>query len=207
MADNGDVSKRLEAARLMREAAKLLEDSESSNKKETTNPTTAQLQKLFAPYSSEGKNPCQSVQLPKPAKRQRTGRWTPMFNPSFTWTHRFCLLADKNASVAAAINEKEKLKACGLGERKITFENKKGSHQFLTQVLEDTFRLLKKAGGYLLCRTTGSQRLQVIPHGKNGYSIPYLRDESTLRQAVAYIRPLQKSIDIPEGVSAMFLTL
>ena len=109
MADNGDVSKRLEAARLIREAAKLLEDSESSNKKETTSSTTAQLQKLFAPYSSEGKNPCQSVQLPKPAKRQRTGSWTPMFNPSPTWTHRFCLLADKNASVAPAINEKEKL--------------------------------------------------------------------------------------------------
>ena len=82
MADNGDVSKRLEAARLMREAAKLLEDSESGNKKETTSSATAQLQKLFAPYSAEGKNPCQSVQLPKPAKRQRTGRWTPMFNPS-----------------------------------------------------------------------------------------------------------------------------
>ena len=55
MADNGDVSKRLEAARLMRAAAKLLEDSESSNKKETTNSNTAQLQKLFSPYSSEGK--------------------------------------------------------------------------------------------------------------------------------------------------------
>ena len=52
------VNKRLEATRLTREAGKLLEDSESANKKEITNSTTVQLQKRFTPYSSEGKNPC-----------------------------------------------------------------------------------------------------------------------------------------------------
>lgn len=118
-----------------------------------------------------------------------------MFNPSPTWTHRFCALADKNAAVAPSISEKERLKAMGLGEMKITFDDKKGNHQFLTQVLGEKFPLLKEAGSFSICRTaTGSQRLLVIQPGKNGYSIPYLRDESPLRQAVAYIRPLQKSI-------------
>lgn len=206
MAD--ETKKRQEAARLMREAAKLLEDSEFGEAKATTTSTTAELQKLFAPYTSVGKNLSQTVQTPKPAKRQRT--WTPMFSPSPTWTHRFCLLADKNASVAPTVYEKEKLKSSGLGEKKITFENKKGSHKFLTQVLEDQYPLLKKAGGYLICRTAGSQRLQVIPPGQNGYSIPYLRDESALRQAVAYIRPLQKSIDISDvqdEVGTLYLIL
>ena len=129
-----------------------------------------------------------------------------MFNPFPTRTHRFCLLGDRNASVAPAINEKEKLKACGLGERKITFENNKGSHQFLTEVLEDTFPLLKKTGVIVFVVRLEVSVFKLFPPGKNGYSIPYLRDESTLRQAVAYIRPLQKSIDIP-GVCAMFLTL
>ena len=93
------------------------------------------------------------------------------------------------------ISQKERLKAMGLGELKITFDDIKGNHQFLTRVLEEKIPLLKEAGGYSICRTaTGSQRLQVITPGKNGYSIPYLRDESPLRQEVAYIRPLQKSI-------------
>jgi hypothetical protein len=205
-----ETKKRLEAARLMREAAKLLEDSEKKEDKKVdtaTASTTEELRKLFAPYSTERKNPCQTVQNPKPAKRKRTSGWFPMFNPSPTWTHRFCLLADKNASVAPTVAEKEKLKAAGLGEQKITFENKKGNHHFLTEVLEEKFPLLKKTGGFLLCRTAGGQRLQVIPPGKNGYSIPYLRDESSLRQAVAYIRPLQLSIDIhheEEQVSSRF---
>ena len=49
MAD--EMSKRLEAARLMREAAKLLDDS---NKEHGDRPaetsTSAEMQKLFAPY-------------------------------------------------------------------------------------------------------------------------------------------------------------
>ncbi|XP_070573531.1 G2/M phase-specific E3 ubiquitin-protein ligase-like [Ptychodera flava] len=33
----------------------------------------------------------------------------------------------------------------------------------------------------------------------SGYSVPYLRDESNLRQALAYIRPLQKNLDKDTG--------
>ena len=130
MAD--ETNMRQEATRLIRESAKLLEDSECGEEKAKKTSTTAELQKLFAPYSSVRQNPCQTVQK---AKRQR--RWTPMFSPSTTWT-------------------------------------------------------------------------QVIPPGQNGYSIPYLRDESTLRQAVAYIRPLQKSIDLPDvkdEVSTLYINL
>ena len=199
-----DDTRRLEAARLVREAAKLLEDSNKSSGNEVqssqTN-ATEELQKLFAPYRRESTSTRQTLQAAKPpkAKRQRNCSWVPMFNPLPTWTHRFCLLSDKNANIAPNISEKERLKAMGLGELKITFDDKKGSHQFLTRVLEEKFPLLKETGGYLICRTAnGSQRLQVIPPGKNGYSIPYLRDESPLRQAVAYICPLQKSIIVSE---------
>lgn len=89
----------------------------------------------------------------------------------------------------------------GLGELKITFDGKKGNRQYFTWVLEEKFPLLKDAGGYSICRT--GQRLQVISPGKSGYSIPYLRDESPLRQAVAYIRPLQKSIGAYSPTSAV----
>lgn len=183
----------------MREAAKLLEESNKESGNERRSNSSEELQKLFAPYRKEsttGTSTRQTIQEAKPpkAKRQRCG-WFPMFNPSPTWTHRFCALSDKNACIAPSIPEKERLKSMGLGELKITFDDKKGNHQFLTRVLEEKFPLLKEAGGYLICRTaTGSQRLQVIQPGKSGYSIPFLRDESPLRQAVAYIRPLQKSI-------------
>ena len=197
MAD--EMSKRLEAVRLMREAAKLLDDS---NKEHGDRPaetsTSSEMQKLFAPYRREATSSRQTSQVarpPKPPKRQR-GSWAPMFNPLPTWTHRFCLLADKNATVAPSISEKENLKEMGLGEQKITFDDKKGNHEYLTRVLEEKFPILKEGGGYLICRTAaGSQRLQVISPGGSGYSIPHLRDDSPLRQAVAYIRPLQKSID------------
>ncbi|XP_028412592.1 uncharacterized protein LOC114535489 [Dendronephthya gigantea] len=144
MAD--ETRKRIEAARLMREAAKLLEESNKDSAQQTERTTSEELSKLFAPYRREATSNRQTVQEAKPPKpkRQRCS-WVPMFNPLPTWTHRFCLLSDKNANIAPNITEKEKLKAMGLG--------------------------------------------------KNGYSIPYLRDESPLRQAVAYVRPLQKSID------------
>ncbi|CAB4000244.1 Hypothetical predicted protein, partial [Paramuricea clavata] len=74
----------------------------------------------------------------------------------------------------------------GLGELKITFGDKKGNHQFLRRVLEEKFPLLKEAGDYSIFRTeTGSQSLQVITPGKNGYSIPYLRDESAIKAGSA----------------------
>lgn len=190
-----DTRKRIEAARLMREAAKLLDDCNPS-----PIAVNKEIHKLFAPYQATGKNPRQSSQraIPPP-KRQRTSSWAPMFNPLPTWTHRFCFLSDCNANVAPSIVEKEKLLEVGLGEQKITFQDKKGNHEYLTKVLEDKFPLLKKTGGFLICRTaSGSQRLKVIPPSQSGYNIPYLRDDSPLRQAVAYIRPLQKSINIDD---------
>ena len=203
MAD--DTRKRIEAARLMREAAKLLEES---NKQSTGSinerNTSEELQKLFAPYRQTPTNNRQALQEAKPPKAKRQRGWVPMFNPLPTWTHRFCLLSDIDTSIAPNIPEKERLKAMGLGELKITFDDKKGNHQYFTRVLEEKFPLLKNAGGYSICRTaSGSQRLQVISPGKSGYSIPYLRDESPLRQAVAYIRPLQKSIGTYSPTSAV----
>ena len=89
MAD--DTRKRIEAARLMREVAKLLEES---NKQSTGSINernmSEELQKLFAPYRQTPTNNQQALQEPKPPKAKRQRGWVPIFNLLPTWTHRFC---------------------------------------------------------------------------------------------------------------------
>ena len=103
MAD--ETKKRIEAARLMREAAKLLEESNKESNNQIQKNTAEELPKLFAPYRREPTSNRQALQEAKPPKAKRQRSWVPMFNPLPTWTHRFCLLSDKNTSIAPNIPE------------------------------------------------------------------------------------------------------
>ena len=66
------------------------------------------------------------------------------------------------------------------------------------KTLEEAFPKLKDCGGWELLRTPPGSRIVLenirIPTG--GYTSSYLADESNLGQAVCYIRPIQKDLDM-----------
>lgn len=73
--------------------------------------------------------------------------------------------------------------------------------------IEDTFPQLKDTGGFELLRISGTTRgrnLCLIPSPDTGYTVRYLRSpQSGIRQAMVYIRPLQKSIDLEDASNDM----
>ncbi|XP_077977014.1 uncharacterized protein LOC144432625 [Glandiceps talaboti] len=48
----------------------------------------------------------------------------------------------------------------------------------------------------------GGKLLTPLPMPSSGYSVPYFRDESVLKHAVAYVRPLQKNMQIDHSASS-----
>ena len=62
--------------------------------------------------------------------------------------------------------------------------------------LESIYPKLKEGSGFELLRSGPSNKdLMVIMPPASGYSVPYLHESSGLRQAVAYIIPMQKSLN------------
>ncbi|WAR07436.1 hypothetical protein MAR_017394, partial [Mya arenaria] len=93
--------------------------------------------------------------------------------------------------------EKFKLHSEGLGEKKLTFVKNSNKIDF-ERTLEEAYPKLKDCGGYELLRTPPGSRIAlkslIMPTG--GFSAAYLADESNLGQALCYIRPIQKDLDM-----------
>lgn len=85
----------------------------------------------------------------------------------------------------------------GLGERRIVFEKNRDPSTFQLK-LEEIFPRLVACGGVEVLRTSFTNKLQleVIPPPASGYSATALADESCLGQALAYIRPVQRDLDM-----------
>ena len=65
--------------------------------------------------------------------------------------------------------------------------------------LEEEFLKLKNGGGFEILHSgfsPGKSLVLLRPPVSVGYSVKFLRDESGLGQALAYIRPLQRSLDV-----------
>lgn len=62
--------------------------------------------------------------------------------------------------------------------------------------LELVYPKLKEAGGFEILRSSPSNKDLVINPPASGYSIPFLRESSGIGQALAYIRPLQRSLSL-----------
>ena len=65
--------------------------------------------------------------------------------------------------------------------------------------LEEEFPKLKNEGGFEILRSgfsPGKSLVLLWPPASVGCSINFLRDESELGQALAYARPLQRSLDV-----------
>ena len=85
----------------------------------------------------------------------------------------------------------------GLGEKRITVLRNSNKFDF-EKALEEAFPKLKDCGAYELLRTPPGSRtaLESIRMPTGGFTSAYLADESNLGQAVCYVRPIQKDLDM-----------
>jgi hypothetical protein len=83
-----------------------------------------------------------------------------------------------------------------LGRKKVVFESK-DSAMGVIKKLEEVYPKLKSGGCFDILRSGGPspRNLMLINAPVTGYSVKFLRDESGLGQAIAYIRPLQRNLD------------
>ncbi|KAK3581809.1 hypothetical protein CHS0354_028816 [Potamilus streckersoni] len=148
------------------------------------------LRNIFAPYSQ----PRNAARFPNPRRGNGRGR---AMEPVSYWTHRFCLLASTSGDSVPTRDERKRLYDAGLGDKKINFCKDSDPAYFRTK-LEESFPKLKSGGGFELLRSGISSRVFLerirMPHG--GYTSAYLADESNLGQAVCYIRPIQRDLDL-----------
>ena len=112
-----------------------------------------------------------------------------------TWTHEFICLGNPDQKTVPSRLQKLELQSAGLGRKKIVFGFKDGALK-LKNTLESSYPKLKSSGGFEILRSGSNNDLILIPVPASGYSVPYLRDSSGLGQALAYIRPVQVSLDL-----------
>ena len=208
MADNRDGHQRSSsssrAVSLLQEATKLLTDStdmtsasivgSNTNTASSSNNSAAVMQNfrhLFSPYKQNAGSSQSAYQSTK--KRQK-----PFFQVKETWTHEFFCLATCCQTHCPSRTEKLELQDAGLGRKKICFHSKATGKEF-SKKLTEHFPKLSDAGGFELLRN--GQPMVVIKPPGSGYSVPFLRDNSGLGQAICYIRPLQKDLALDENVS------
>ena len=111
----------------------------------------------------------------------------------------FCL-ADKNCSTVPSRALKFQLQSAGLGRKKIIFGWKDNPFK-LKEKLEEMYPKLVNGWGFELLRSgVPVHSLVVITPPPAGYSVAFLRDESGLGQALAYVRPLQKNLEISDDI-------
>ena len=122
-------------------------------------------------------------------------RWKP-YKIKDTWTHQFLCLSDKDQETIPSREEKYRLNNVGLGERKVVFNDKRGSWEHVKSVLEKDFPKLKDVNGaFEIVRSSGNRRsLELVAIPPMGYTVPFLKE--ILGQAIGYIRPFQKNLDL-----------
>ena len=105
-------------------------------------------------------------------------------------------LSERDDCYVPQRNEKRALKEAGLGVKMIIFSNKNGQFYHVKSALEDHFPKLKDVQGAfeILCASGARRSLEVIAMPPLGYTAPYLRE--SLGQAIDYVRPVQRCLDI-----------
>ena len=148
---------------------------------------------LFSPYAASSRS---NWSCPSLAKKSKKG----VFHVKETWTHEFFCLAKKCAIRVPNRSEKIILQNSGLGRKKVVF-NCKASAFDVQRVLQEVYPKLSEGGGFELLRSGHpSTSLVLIAPPATGYCVPFLRDSAGLGQALAYIRPIQKDIDVSISV-------
>ena len=92
--------------------------------------------------------------------------------------------------------EKLTLQHAGLGRKTIVFGRSDDASTFMEKV-ETVFPKLKHGDGFEILQSGVLQKdLMVLTPPPSGYSVPFIQDSSGLGQALAYVRPLQRSLDV-----------
>ena len=130
----------------------------------------------------------------------KSRRWSFPYNKSFalsTWTKQFFCLASTRNRYTANKDYLAQPNAERLGGKKIQFEDKYGSHQYLIRNSCSEYPPLASQGGAIMlwwCSTGGShiRPLEKLLPGPDGYSFPYLRRK--VNSGTIYITPLQSDL-------------
>ena len=69
-----------------------------------------------------------------------------------TWTHDFCVLAERDQRKVPSTAHKQELREAGLGQRAIVFKDKRGDFRHIQEELFGCFKKLQQAGGFDLYR-------------------------------------------------------
>lgn len=196
------MSELVKTAESMRKAASEIEaflakvnSSNSTSTTTTITPTTSQTgivqetRRLFGPYT-----------YPNYGRASRRNFGLQMHMKQSTWSHKFLCLSNPNQETIPDKVIKKSLKESGLGERKVTFLKNADPKCFRDTLLK-IFPKLEFAGGFDLMRSTSRVCLEVIHPPNSGYTTQFLSEESCIGQAIIYIRPLQKELDITPTVT------
>ena len=213
MADNVDKTDKKtsidQGLKLLREATDLLSGSLSDNiplVDSTSTPNAnrsdriaSNLRALFSAYddgpgSTRRPAPQSRNQIAGPPKKK--GRHSSsFFKPRETWTHEFLCLSYCRQEVVPSKEMKWKLQVAGLGKKKVCFYSKANATEVKTK-LEEVYPKLASGGGFEILRRGMSNELVLIEPPQSGYSVGFLRDIAGLGQAIAFVRPLQRNLDM-----------
>ena len=168
----------------------------------------SEFRNLFSPYSpSTSTSSSVSQNAVRPPKRGN--RCAPYYKLKDTWTHEFVCLSNPEQTEVPNKSQKLQLQSAGLGRKKIVFGNKDGAIE-VNQKMEAMYPKLKAGGGFEILRSGMGNKLMFVPPTACGYSVPYLRDQAGIGQALPYVHPLQEKLDLApasvtiEVVSLMF---
>lgn len=167
----------------------------------TSDRSLANFRTLFARYSgsrsglpSSSLGQARALSAP-PRKRRKGGNFARPFLMKETWTHDFFCLADHLEQQQPPRVQKFTLQDAGLGRKTIVFNRNDQASAFMEKI-ESVYPKLENAGGFELLWSGPFKDLVVITPPPSGYSVPFLRESSGLGQVLAYIRPLQRSLDL-----------
>ena len=212
LADNVDKTDKKtsidQGLKLFREATDLLSGSLSDNiplVDSTSTPNAnrsdriaSNLRALFSAYddgpgSTRHPAPQSRNQIAGPPKKKERHA-SIFFKPRETWTHEFLCLSYCRQEVVSSKEMKWKLQVAGLGKKKVCIYSKANATEVKTK-LEEVYPKLASGGGFEILRRM-SNELVLIEPPPSGYSVGFLRDIAGLGQAIAFVRPLQRNLDM-----------
>ena len=181
----------------------LLAETSNQNALSPTNATSTRgdaalqnFRNLFAGYvPRESSSICSRNQraFPPPAKPAKSQSF---FIPKESWTHEFFY---QHTDRIPSRQQKFVLQSAGLGRKKLVFGST-DTTKLVQEKLEKAYPKLSQGGGFEILRSgaTVKELVVVRPPSLSGYNVPFLQNESGLGQALAYIRPVQKNLNITE---------
>ncbi len=164
---------------------------------------------LFAPYATnrfssplptaslgQGRARVSSYPQSKRPRRSNIRSNGRSFVMKETWTHDFFCLASAVQSTQPSRSDKLSLQAAGLGRKTLTFGLNDDASAFIAKV-EAVYPKIKTGGGFDLLRSGATNKeLMLITPPLSGYTVPFLRESSGIGQAIIYIRPMQRSLEL-----------